>query len=47
MISNQESLNISPFIAIYDIVVLENNTLGQINELVVAFSFMLEELKHK
>ena len=46
MISNQESLNLSPFMAIYDMVVPEDNMLRQINEL-VDFSFVLEELKHK
>ena len=46
MISNQESLNLSPFMAIYDMVVPKDNMLRQINEL-VDFSFVLEELKHK
>lgn len=46
MISNQASLNLSPFIAIYDIVVPKDNMLRQINEL-VDFSFILEELKNK
>lgn len=46
MIFNQESLNLSPFIAIYDVVVPKNNMLRQINEL-VDFSFILEELKTK
>jgi hypothetical protein len=46
MISNQESLNLSPFMAIYDIVVPKDNMLRQINEL-VDFSFVLEELKNK
>ena len=46
MISNQESLNLSPFIAIYDLVVPKDNMLLQIKEL-VDFSFVLEELKHK
>jgi Transposase domain (DUF772)/Transposase DDE domain len=46
MISNQESLNLSPFIAIYDLVVPKNNMLRKINEL-VDFSFILEELKMK
>ncbi|WP_285398202.1 IS1182 family transposase [Lysinibacillus sp. fls2-241-R2A-57] len=46
MISNQESLNLSPFIAIYDIVVPKDNMLRQINEL-VDFSFILDELKNK
>lgn len=46
MISNQASLNLSPFMAIYDMVVPKDNMLRQINEL-VDFSFVLEELKHK
>jgi IS5 family transposase len=46
MIFNQESLNLSPFIAIYDLIVPENNMLRQINDL-VDFSFILEELKTK
>lgn len=46
MISNQETLISSPFIAIYDIVVPKDNMLRQINEL-VDFSFILEELKTK
>lgn len=46
MISNQETLNLSPFMAIYDVVVPKNNMLRQINEL-VDFSFILEELKTK
>jgi hypothetical protein len=46
MISNQETLNLSPFIAIYDIVVPKDNMLRQINEL-VDFTFILEELKAK
>ena len=46
MISNQETLNLSPFMAIYDIVVPKDNMLRQINEL-VDFSFILEELKAK
>jgi hypothetical protein len=46
MISNQESLNLSPFMAIYDIVVQKDNMLRQIKEL-VDFSFILEELKNK
>jgi len=46
MISNQESLNLSPFMTIYDIVVPKDNMLRQINEL-VDFSFILDELKNK
>lgn len=46
MISNQETLNLSPFMAIYDLVVPKDNMLRQINEL-VDFSFILEELQTK
>ncbi|MCA0758755.1 IS1182 family transposase [Paenibacillus sp. N4] len=46
MISNQQSLSLSPFMAIYDIVVPNDNMLRQINEL-VDFSFVLEELQNK
>lgn len=46
MISNQQSLTLSPFMAIYDMVVPRDNMLRQINEL-VDFSFVLEELKDK
>ena len=46
MISNQETLTLSPYMAIYDIVVPKDNMLPQVNEL-VEFSFFLEELKTK
>ena len=46
MISGQTSLNLSPFMTIYDIVVPKDNMLRQINEL-VDFSFIIEELKNK
>jgi len=46
MISNQETLNLSPYMAIYDLVVPKDNMLRQIHEL-VDFSFILEELKTK
>lgn len=46
MISNQETLNLSPYMTIYDIVVPKNNMLRQINEL-VDFTFILEKLKSK
>lgn len=46
MIPNQETLNLSPYMAIYDIVVPKDNMLRQINEL-VDFTFILEELKTK
>ena len=46
MISNQETLNLSPFIVIYDIVVPKDNMLRQINEL-VDFTFISEEFKTK
>lgn len=46
VISNQQSLNLSPFMAIYDIVVPKDNMLRQINEL-VDFSFVLDEIQNK
>ena len=46
MISNQETLHLSPYMAIYDIVVPKDNMLRQINEL-VDFSFILEALQTK
>ena len=46
MISNQETLNLSPYMAIYDLVVPKDNMLRQINDL-VDFTFILEELKSK
>jgi len=46
MISNQETFNLSPYMAIYDIVVPQDNMLRQFNDL-VDFSFVLEELKSK
>jgi transposase len=46
MISNQVKLNLSPYMAIYDLVVPKDNMLRQINEL-VDFSFIFEELKTK
>jgi len=46
MISDQESFTLSPYIAIYDLVVPQENMIQQIKEL-VDFSFILEELKTK
>jgi hypothetical protein len=46
MISNQQTLNLSPFMGIYDIVVPKDNMLRQINDL-VDFSFVHEELQNK
>jgi len=46
MISNQETFNLSPYMAIYDIVVPKDNMLRKINDL-VDFTFILEELKNK
>ena len=45
-VTNQETLILSPYMAIYDLVVLQDNMLRQINHL-VDFSFVLEELKNK
>ena len=46
MISRQETLTLSPYMKIYDLVVPQNNMLRKINEL-VDFTFILEELKAK
>ena len=46
MISKQETFLLSPYMAIYDLVVPKDNMLRQMNEL-VDFSFILEELKSK
>jgi hypothetical protein len=46
MISFQETFNLSPYIAIYDLVVPKDNMLRKIKEL-VDFTFILEELKTK
>ena len=46
MISKQETLNLSPFMALYDLIIPKDNMLRQINDL-VDFSFILDELKSK
>ena len=46
MISKQETLNLSPYTALYDLIIPKDNMLRQINEL-VDFSFILDELKSK
>lgn len=46
MISKQETLNLSPYMALYDLIIPKDNMLRQINEL-VDFSFILEELQSK
>lgn len=46
MISNQQSLNLSPYMEIYDIVGPKDNILRQINDL-VDFSFVHKELQNK
>lgn len=46
MISKQETLNLSPYVGLYDLIVPKENMLRQINEL-VDFSFILTELKSK
>lgn len=46
MISKQETLNLSPYMALYDLIIPKDNILRQINEL-VDFSFILEELQSK
>jgi transposase len=44
MISNQQSLNLSPYMGIYDNVVPKDNMLRQLNDL-VDISFIHEELQ--
>lgn len=46
MISKQETLNLSPYMALYDLIIPKDNLLRQINEL-VDFSFILNELQSK
>ena len=46
MIPKQETLNLSPYLALYDLIIPKDNLLRQINEL-VDFSFILEELQSK
>ena len=46
MISKQETLNLSPYIALYDLIIPKDNMLRQINDL-VDFSFIIDELKTK
>ncbi|MFJ8103415.1 hypothetical protein [Lysinibacillus sp. NPDC096212] len=44
MISNQETLNLGPYMAIYDIVVPKDNILRQINELVDSLAMSVRDL---
>lgn len=46
MIQNQQTMILSPYISLYDVVVPKNNILRKINEL-VDFSFVYEELESK
>jgi transposase len=46
MVPNQQSLNLSPYMALYDLVVPKDNMLRKINEL-IDFSFVYDELKDK
>lgn len=46
MIPKQETLNLSPFMELYDLIIPKDNLLRQINEL-VDFSFILDELHSK
>lgn len=46
MISNQQSVKVSPFTAIYELVVPKDNLLRKITEL-IDFSFVYDELKNK
>ena len=46
MIQNQQTMKLSPYMALYDVVVPKDNILRKINEL-VDFSFVYEELESK
>lgn len=46
MISKQETLNLSPYMALYELIIPKDNMLRQINNLVY-FSFIFDELKSK
>lgn len=46
MIFKQETLNLSPYMALYDLLIPKDNLLRQINEL-VDFTFILDELQTK
>jgi hypothetical protein len=45
MIQNQQSMILSPFMDIYDLVVPKDNLLRKLNDL-VEFSFVYDELKN-
>ncbi|GAE26519.1 transposase [Halalkalibacter wakoensis JCM 9140] len=44
MISNEETITLSPYMGIYERVVPKDNMLRQINE-IVDFSFIVKEIK--
>jgi transposase len=46
MIQKQQSMTLSPYLELYNLVVPKDNMLRQINEL-VDFSFVYEELKER
>lgn len=46
MIAKQETFNLSPYTALYDLIIPKDNMLRQINEL-IDFSFILDELQSK
>ena len=46
MIFKQETLNLSPYMALYDLLIPKDNLLRQINEL-VDFTFIFDELQTK
>jgi transposase len=46
MIQQQQTLTLSPYIELYNLIVPKDNMLRQINEL-VDFSFVYEELKER
>src|SRR6476661_428270 len=45
MIPQQQSMTLSPYLALYDLIIPKENMLRQVNEL-VDFSFVYEELKN-
>jgi hypothetical protein len=46
MIRQQQSMQLSPYMVIYDITVPKNNLLRRIND-IIDFSFVYDELKDK
>ena len=46
MIQQQQSMTLSPYIELYNLIIPKDNMLRQINEL-IDFSFVYEELKER